>query len=166
MSLSEHDFMDELHPIDIVEHLAARYEWEFSRTDDNQIVIAAEGLWRTYTITFAWSDYDDMLRLVCSFDLDPPEGKLPGLYELVNAANDQCWLGSFSYWPAQKLMNFRYGLLADQCADVGAAQVETLILTAVSTAERFYPAFQLILWGDKTPSEALGIAIAEAYGTA
>jgi hypothetical protein len=36
----------------------------------------------------------------------------------------------------------------------------------VLAAERFYPAFQLALWGDKTPAEALKVAIAEAYGRA
>ncbi len=166
MSLSEHDFIDDQHPIDIVEYLAERYEWEFNRTGDNQISMAVEGLWRTYSITLAWSAYDETLRLICSFDLDPPPEKLPGLYELINAANEQCWLGGFSYWADQKLMVYRYGLLSVGGACVGAEQIDTLILSAVSAAERFYPAFQLALWGDRSPSEAIGIAIAEAYGTA
>jgi hypothetical protein len=32
--------------------------------------------------------------------------------------------------------------------------------------ERFYPAFQLVGWGDRTPADALQVAIAEAYGRA
>jgi hypothetical protein len=41
-----------------------------------------------------------------------------------------------------------------------------MIRAAVLSAERFYPAFQLVAWGDETPAEAMNMAIAEAYGTA
>ncbi len=33
-------------------------------------------------------------------------------------------------------------------------------------AERFYPAFQMAAWSDKTPAQAMNVAIAEAYGRA
>ena len=42
----------------------------------------------------------------------------------------------------------------------------TLITAAVLSAERYYPAFQLMVYSDKTPREALQVAIAEAYGRA
>jgi hypothetical protein len=56
MSLSE-DFaaMDDLHPIDIVETLAEHHAWEFDRVTDDQIAMAVEGQWRTYSLTLAWS---------------------------------------------------------------------------------------------------------------
>jgi hypothetical protein len=41
-----------------------------------------------------------------------------------------------------------------------------LIGAAVMAAERFYPAFQLVSWGDTAPAEAMKVAIAEAYGRA
>jgi hypothetical protein len=34
------------------------------------------------------------------------------------------------------------------------------------SCERYYPAFQLMVWTDKSADEALKIAIAEAYGRA
>ena len=37
---------------------------------------------------------------------------------------------------------------------------------AVTAAERFYPAFQLVAWADKSPADAMRVAIAEAYGRA
>jgi hypothetical protein len=45
-------------------------------------------------------------------------------------------------------------------------QIDRLIGTAVFSAERFYPAFQLVVWGDRTPRDAMQVAIAEAYGRA
>ena len=41
-----------------------------------------------------------------------------------------------------------------------------LIATAVAAAERYYPAFQLVCWGDTKPEAAAKVAIAEAYGRA
>ena len=40
------------------------------------------------------------------------------------------------------------------------------ISSAVMAAERFYPSFQMVAWANKTPAEAMNVAIAEAYGRA
>ena len=167
MSLSEHDFQTEdLHPIDIVEHLAEHHDWEFDRVADDQIAMAVEGQWRTYSITLAWSGHDETLRLICTFEMEPPEARLPLIYEILNRANDLCWAGAFTYWHAQRLMVYRYGLLLSGGQVAGPEQIDTLITTAVRAAERFYPAFQLVAWGDRTPEDAMQVAIAEAYGRA
>jgi len=166
MTLSEQFLHDDLHPIDIVEHLAEHHEWEFDRIGDDQIAMAVEGQWRTYSVTLAWSGYDETLRLVCTFEMEPPEDKLAVLYETLNEANDKCWAGAFTYWAEQKLMVYRYGLVMAGAGGVCPEQVDTLIGTAVVSAERFYPAFQLAVWGDQTPRDAMQVAMAEAYGRA
>jgi hypothetical protein len=166
MALSEHFFQEDLHPIDIVEHLAEHHEWDFDRIADDQIAMAVEGQWRTYSITLAWSGYDETLRMVCTFEMEPPEQKLPVLYQTLNDVNDQCWAGAFTFWAEQKLMVYRYGLVMSGGQGVSPDQVDTLIRAAVLSAERFYPAFQLVVWGDRTPKDALQVAIAEAYGRA
>ena len=84
MALSEQDFLtEELHPIDVVEHVAEHHEWEFDRVADDQIAMAVEGQWRTYSITLAWSNYDETLRMVCSFEMEPPAERESELYELL-----------------------------------------------------------------------------------
>ncbi|MBQ0804729.1 MAG: YbjN domain-containing protein [Sulfitobacter sp.] len=166
MALSEQYFDDEIHPIDIVENLAAFNEWDFDRISDEQIAMAVQGQWRTYSITLAWSAYDETLRLICSFEMDPPAEKLPALYHLLNDVNDQCWAGAFTYWAEQKTMIYRYGLVLAGGQDATAEQIDTMIGAAVLSAERYYPAVQLVVWGDQTPKQALQVAIAEAYGHA
>jgi len=54
MALSDQFLDDDIHPIDIVEHLAEHHEWDFDRIGDDQIAMAVEGQWRTYSITLAW----------------------------------------------------------------------------------------------------------------
>lgn len=166
MALSEQYYEDEIHPIDIVENLAAHHEWDFDRIGDDQIAMAVEGQWRTYSLTLAWSGQDETLRLICTFDLSPPPEKTAKLYELINEVNDQCWAGAFTYWAEQELMVYRYGLVLAGGGEASPDQIDTMIGAAVMSAERYYPALQLLIWGDSSPKEALQVAIAEAYGRA
>ncbi|GAA6199394.1 YbjN domain-containing protein [Aquicoccus sp. SU-CL01552] len=166
MALSEHYLEEDIHPIDIVEHIAEHHDWDFDRIGDDQIAMAVEGQWRTYSITLAWSGYDETLRLVCTFEMDPPEDQMGGLYELLNAMNDQCWAGAFTYWAEQKLMVYRYGLVLAGGQVASPDQIDTMINAAVLSAERYYPAIQLLVWGGRTPHQAMQAAIAEAYGRA
>ncbi len=166
MALSEQYLEEDLHPIDIVEHIAEHHEWDFDRMGDDQIAMAVAGQWRTYSLTLAWSGYDETLRMVCTFEMEPPEEKMAGLYELLNHVNDQCWAGAFTYWEEPKLMVYRYGLVLAGGQIASPEQIDTMINAAVLSAERYYPAMQLLIWGDKSPEEAMQAAIAEAYGRA
>jgi hypothetical protein len=167
MSLND-DYLlnDELHPIDLVENLAAQHAWEFDRVTDDQIAMAVEGQWRTYSLTLAWSEQDETLRLICTFEMEPPVEKMAALFDVLNRCNDMVWTGAFTYWAEQKLMVWRYGLCLAGGQIAGSEQVDRLISSAITSAERFYPAFQLVAWADKTPAEAMRVAIAEAYGRA
>ena len=167
MSLDEQYFQTEdLHPIDIVEHLAEHHDWDFDRVGDDQIAMAVVGQWRTYSITLAWSPRDETLRLVCTFEMEPPEHRMAELHEALNRTNDMCWAGAFSYWNDQRLMVYRYGLILAGGQMATADQINTMIKTSVLASERFYPAFQLVAWGDQPVEEAMDVAIAEAYGRA
>lgn len=167
MSSVEHDFLtDDIHPIDIVELLAERHDWDFDRIADDQIAMAIEGAWRTYSVTLAWSGYDDTLRLICAFDMEPPADTLPSLYEAIERANDKCWSGSFTLWRDQGLMAYRYGLILSGGVSASPEQISEMVRRAVTNAERFFPAFQLVCWGGETPQKALEVALSEAYGRA
>ena len=39
--------------------------------------------------------------------------------------------------------------------DAGPDQIDTMIGAAVMSAERYYPAMQLLVWGDRTPKDAI-----------
>jgi len=157
---------DSLHPIDMVETLAEHHAWDFDRMNEDQIAMAVEGQWRTYSVTLALDPYENMLRLVCTFEMDPPEGAMPALYETLNRANDMVWSGGFSFWDSQRLMVWRYGLLLSEVQPAGIDQIERMIRSAIMAAERFYPAFQLVAWADHSPEDALRMALAEAVGRA
>ncbi|MDS9466169.1 YbjN domain-containing protein [Paracoccus sp. MBLB3053] len=164
--LSDFIHSDEIHPIDIVETVAAHHAWDFDRLAEDQIAMAVEGQWRNYSITLAWSPREEVLRLICTFDMDPPADRLPALYEVLNLANDEVWDGGFTFWASQKLMVWRYGLVLSGDAIASPEQIDQMIRNAIEYCERFYPCFQLACWGDASPEAALDIAMSEAYGRA
>lgn len=167
MALSEQYIeSDDIHPIDLVEHIAEHHAWEFDRIHDDQIAMVVAGQWRTYAITLAWSGYDETLRLICTYEMEPPEHRIPALFEALNTINDRCWAGSFTWWPEQQMMVYRYGLImaGDQIA--GPDQIDTMINAAVSACEQYYPAIQMVTWAERSPEDAVQIAIGGAYGRA
>ena len=166
MALNETLLAEDIHPIDLVEDLAEFNDWDFDRIADDQIAMAVEGQWRTYSVTLAWSGLDETLRMICSFEMAPPEEHVVHLYELLNLVNDQCWSGSFTYWKEQGLMVYRYGLVLTGGQTASAEQIDALIAKAVSASERYYPALQLVAYGSSSPKDAIQVAIAEAYGRA
>lgn len=157
---------DDIHPIDIVETVAVHREWEFDRLADDQIAMVVEGQWRTYAVTLSWFGAEDVLRLICTFDMDPPADRIPALYEILNLTNDQVWDGAFTFWSTQRMMVWRYGLVLAGDAVASPEQIDHVIRNAVEQAERYYPAFQLVVWGDSTAQAAMDIAIAAPCGRA
>ena len=155
MGIVERDFdVEDLHPIDIVETLAEERSWDFDRIADDQIAMAIEGSWRTYSVTLAWSAHDESLRLICAFDMAPPARRVAALI-----AGDV---------PRQRpLLDRRLRALARPEADGlplqpesrrrrdrrRSAQITDMVRAAVAACERFYPAFQLVAWGGETPGE-------------
>lgn len=167
MAAVEQDILtDEVHPIDIVETLAERREWDFDRVAEDQIAMAVEGVWRTYSISLAWSGHDETLRLICTFEMQPPEERQAEMARLLDRANDMIWTGCFNLWPEQGLMVFRYGLTLAGAQAPTAQQVDVMLRNAVTAAERFYPAFQLVAWGDDTAEQALAMAMSDSVGRA
>ena len=167
MAAVEHTFhSDDVHPIDIVESLAEFRDWQFDRVGEDQIAMAVEGQWRTYSITLAWSAHDETLRLICTFDMEPPAERRAELAIALDLANDRCWTGCFTTWAEQNMMVYRYGLSLAGGAVATAGQIDAMLRGALGACERFYPAFQLVAFGGETAETALGIAMADAYGRA
>jgi hypothetical protein len=47
-----------------------------------------------------------------------------------------------------------------------AESLEDMMDIAITECERFYPAFQFVLWGGKSPAEALEAAMLDCVGEA
>ena len=88
-------------PIDIVETLAEHYDWDFDRITEDQIAVAIEGRWRTYAVTLSWCSFDESLRIICSFEMSPPEEKITKLLSFIIYFGWGGWIRTIA-WRHQK----------------------------------------------------------------
>ena len=76
------------------------------------------------------------------------------------------WLGHFDVTPDSQSPAFRQGVLLRGASGASVEQIEDLVDIALSECERFYPAFQLVIWGGKSAEEAMATAMIEPIGEA
>ena len=101
------------------------------------------------------------------FALKVSADKRSAMYETLGLVNEQLWLGHFELWSSSGLIVFRYAALIDG-GDEGLSfeHAEALSEAALEECERFYPVFQFVLWGGKSPGEAIQAALIETAGEA
>lgn len=153
-------------PLDIVEQVITGYDWAFDRRGDSEIAAAAPGRWCDYALYFSWSHEISVMHFSCAFDLKAPDRKREPLYELLARANEKLWIGHFGMDEEDAMPVFRHSLLLRGATGASAESVEDMVDIAVTECERFFPAFQFVLWGGKPPTEALAAAMLDCVGEA
>ncbi|HVB88693.1 MAG TPA: YbjN domain-containing protein [Beijerinckiaceae bacterium] len=154
------------HPVDVVEQMAALNEWTFDRDDDDEISISVKGGWTDYHVAFTWLPAVEALHVGCAFDIKAPARRRAEVLNLVSLVNEQLWVGHFGFWNSEKLMMFRHSLLLAGGAEPSRRQCEAALNSAIAACERYYQAFQFVLWAGKGAREALDSAMFETAGEA
>ena len=153
-------------PLDVVERLAAFNDWSFDRAGDDEITISITGRWADYHVSFTWMDDIEALHLACAFDAKIPERRRTDLLQLIALVNEQLWIGHFDIWNADGVIMYRHALFLAGGAEANPRQCEALIEIAVETCERYFQAFQFVIWAGKPPKEALEAVLFETMGEA
>ena len=163
---AEHD-TDPAAPIDMLEAYYAAHGWEHERHDD-EIVATVKGSWTTYELRALWREDDSVLQFLAFPDIKVTDDRRGGVYEAIGLVNEQLWIGHFELWSSSGVLLYRHAAMIDGedegTMSLGAA--ELLVESAIDECERFYPVFQFVLWGGKTPREALAAALIETQGEA
>ncbi len=154
------------HPVDVVERLAALRDWSFDREDEDEISISVEGGAADYHVAFTWLADLEALHVGCAFDLKVPDRRHTAMHSLVALINEQLWIGHFDIWSHENVVMFRHSLLMAGGADPDGRQCEAILKTAVAACDRYYQAFQFVLWAGKSAREALDGAMFETEGEA
>jgi hypothetical protein len=154
------------HPLDVLERLASLNEWSFDRADDDEMSVSVAGSWAQYHVAFTWIPDVEALHVACAFDLKVPDRRRTEMMQLVSLINEQMWLGHFDLWKAENVIMYRHGLLLAGGAEPTPGQCEVLMKTAVNACERYYQAFQFLLWAGKNAKEALDSVLFETQGHA
>ncbi|QIG79621.1 type III secretion system chaperone family protein [Stakelama tenebrarum] len=165
--LEEADFdRDDAAPIDMLESYFSAHGWNHQR-DEDEIVAKVKGSWAPYELRAIWREDDGVLQFLAFPDIRVPDDRRPALYEAIGLVNEQLWIGHFELWSQSGILLFRHAAMVDgDEATLSLAQAELLVESAIDECERFYPVFQFVLWGGKTPAEAIAAALIETQGEA
>lgn len=164
----EEDNGDDGAPIEVLEAYFEARGWPCERSGDGEIVGSAPGSWAQYELRGVWRPEDQVLQFLAFPDVKVAAEKRLAIYETIGLVNEQLWLGHFELWSNSGLIAFRYAALIDGGDDEGLSfeQAEAITEAALEECERFYPVFQFVLWGGKSPSEAIQAALIETAGEA
>lgn len=155
-----------IHPLDIVEAIAEDNEWVYERRGDDEIAMDSAGRWCDYRLHFAFNADFQALHINCTLDMRVPAAQKSALYELISKINERLWLGHLCLWEEQNVPMFRHTVLLRNGAPLTSEEVHEIVEVALGECDRFYPAFQFVIWGGKTPHEALEAAMIETVGEA
>ena len=166
MSLMDIEIVPVGNPVDLIEQIAASHDWSFDRSGDDEITVSVAGSWCDYNISLSWMGELEALHLACAFDFKIGDRRKSEVMELLSLVNEQLWLGHFDLWRTEGVIMYRNALLLTDGAEVAAGQLEALLGAAVDSCERYYQAFQFVIWAGKAPDEALSAVLFETHGEA
>jgi len=153
-------------PLDLMEELVNANAWRYDRSNDEEMIVEFAGQWCDYRMFFVWQGDLGALYFSCLFDMRVSPQKRRDLSEVLTLINERLWLGHFDLCSEEMAPMFRHTVLLRGVSGVAVEQLEDLTETAISECERYYPALQFVLWGGKTPQEAIKAAMLDTVGEA
>lgn len=153
-------------PLDIVEEIVNANEWPFERSSDDELIVEIGGRWCDYRLYFVWQPDVSAMQFSCQFDMKVQASRRDPVNDLLAEVNARLWLGHFDVCLEEHTPMFRQTMLMRGARAASVEQLEDLVEIALSECERFYPAFQFVIWGGKTAEEAVSAAILDTMGEA
>jgi hypothetical protein len=153
-------------PLDLMEEIVNANEWLFDRASNEELAIEVQGRWSDYRIFAVWQHELGALQFSCQLELKVPPQRRGPVCELVSELNGRLWLGHFDLGPDMVMPTYRHTLLLRGGAGASTEQLADLVEFAIAECERFYPAFQFVIWGGHSASEAVAASILDTVGVA
>ena len=157
---------DNVNPIDRIEQIAAAHDWSIDRPGDDEVHMIVQGSWSDLHLCINWRDDIEGLHLACTFDLKVPANRREEVARLISLINEQLYFGHFDIWRHDGMLLFRNGLILTGGVEIVDAQCETLLRLALEACERYFPAFQFVIWAGKSAEEAIQSSLMETQGEA
>ena len=153
-------------PLDVAESLFEDRDWLFDRPIDEELVAEITGGWCNYRIWCNWQPELEVMMFACAMETKIPKHAIAQIYPLLAQINEKMWLGHFDICSEEQILIFRHALLLRGGNGVTVEQIEDVIDIAMTECDRFYPAFQTVIWGGGSSKQALEIALMETVGEA
>lgn len=154
------------HPLDLLEEIVGANDWAFDRASSDELAVEISGRWCDYRLYFLWQEDLGALHFSCLLESRVPVEKRREVSLLLALLNEKMWLGHFDLSSDDGTPMFRHTLLLRGAGQVSVEQMEDLVEIALHESERFFPAFQFVIWGGKSAEEAVSCSLLDVAGEA
>lgn len=154
------------HPLDVVETMLDERGFRCDRMSESMLAASYSCSWCEFGFYFAWDEDTSVMYFTCGFSTMVPEEKKSSINDLLSMANSVIPIGSFCFLDGENELAFRHTTPFRGTSGPTKEQAGDVLDTAVSECERFYPAFQFVIWGGKSADEALAMAMINPVGNA
>ncbi len=167
MELPFHDtYAVPANPIETIEAIARLSDLDAVRASDTELHVNLSGSWRDVSMWFAWRAEAQVLQIGAPLEMRVPAAMRGEVHKLLALINERLWLGHFDLWDQDQGLIYRNGAVLPEGQTMDSSQAEILLRGAMEAFEKFYPAFNYVVWGGKTAEEALEASILETVGNA
>ncbi|HYD31736.1 MAG TPA: YbjN domain-containing protein [Azospirillaceae bacterium] len=153
-------------PLDVLEEIVVANEWPFDRASDDEMIVEIGGRWCDYRLFFVWQQEISAMQFSCQMDMKVQGHRRSAVNDLLAEVNSRMWLGHFDVCADEQTPMFRHTTLLRGSRGASVEQLEDLVEISLSECERYYPAFQFVIWGGKSAPEAVSAAILDTVGEA
>src|SRR5262249_37446937 len=162
------DFTEQPHgnPLEVVERVASTNGWSFERAGEDEITILVAGKWSDYQGSYTRTFHIEARQRACPLELRGRERGRGGVKQLISLIKEQMWVGHFALGVKDGLVMSRHALVLAGGVEASGRQCEALLATALDACERYFPAFQFVVWAGKPAREALDAAMFDTQGQA
>ncbi|MEZ5938116.1 MAG: YbjN domain-containing protein [Hyphomonadaceae bacterium] len=152
--------------LDAVEQTLIAADWACERSEEGVIHCATVTRWGDCSGMFVWRDEPAALHFSLTLDLRAAPSRQQAISELLRRINERLWLGHFDYWAEDGAAVFRHTIpMLDRVAPE-SGEIAAVLAAGLDAVEQFLPAFNFVVWGGKSPDDALASVLFETLGEA
>ncbi len=153
-------------PLDLVESILGAEDIGYERMGEKEIHFSIPGQWCDHALWFSWRPEDEVLHLCLGIDVRVSERNHAAVCALLALVNERLSCGHFDLWSEDGTLIYRHALPLPDALMPSPAQLAAMTNAASMAAERLIPALNFVLWGGKSPTEAVQAAMFETAGEA
>lgn len=164
-SASTVSFPTDDNPIHLVEEYMIDQDWSLDRSGEYELWAEFPSQWGDQKLWVVFHEERSFLQFNCYLNLKIPMRQMPHAAQTITLMNERVWLGHFELWGEEQAPIFRV-VLPLRGTVLGLEPLEDIMMAVLDETERFFPAIQWVVWGGKSPEEAIAAAMMETEGEA
>lgn len=153
-------------PVDQIELVAGDNNWAFERSGADEITVSVAGGMAEYQISFSWMPDAEAIHLAATFDLHVGPAREIEVMRLLALINAQMLAGHFDFWTDAGVLMFRNTVSLIGGRGPTDVEIEGMLASASAACDRYYEAFQFVVWAGRSAREALQSVLFETIGEA